>query len=511
MAKHNRRTNESAQSLTLTRRALLQSALAAGGGIGLGVSPFSSVFAFQEERRATSGTGPVANNRTLALAKLLNAVKYEDLPPMAIEYAKVILASTIASAAFGYEMGGSATIVRDLAKEAGGKPESTIWFDGTKGPVATVARVNANTGDASASDDSDMRNTVHIGNTLAASGLAMAERTGASGRDLLLAMVIGYETAGRINTVMRSGGPSQGVHTSQMVSFAGAVLCSKLLKATDDQMAHALGLAALSAGGLQTASTSWGREYMGANASFTGTNAALAASRGYKGNEDMLTASGGYFEVYAGKKAVIDTLTQPIKDKPLDITRWLAIKMVPGGHGSHATAEAAVNAAKQANVSVDQIANIYIARPGGITRVDTAAPKDWVEAIHSMEYMIASAMVDKDYGFVHGTDPKIHRPEIGRVMKLIAPDPNPPAHQYPYSYGGTITIVTKSGQRFTSTVDAPRASGPRGIEWADIDKKYQYLMPLSKLAKSKIDESFKVIRAYDQVKNASELTNLLKV
>ena len=32
-----------------------------------------------------------------------------------------------------------------------------------------------------------------------------------------------------------------------------------------------------------------------------------------------------------------------------------------------------------------------------------------------------------------------------------------------------------------------------------------------KLPKSKIDESFKVIRAYDQVKNASELTNLLKV
>jgi 2-methylcitrate dehydratase PrpD len=357
-----------------------------------------------------------------------------------------------------------------------------------------------------------MRNTVHIGNTLAASGLAMAERTGASGRDLLLAMVIGYEAAGRINTVMRSGGGGpQGVHTSQIVSFAGAVLCSKLLKATDDQMAHALGLAALSAGGISTASNSWGREYMGANASFTGTNAALAASRGYKGNEDMLAAGGGYFEVYgAGKKAVVDTLTQPIKDKPFDITKWLAIKLVPGGHGSHATAEAAVNAARQANVSVDQIANIYIARPGGIARVDTAAPRDWVEAIHSTEYMIASAMVDKDYGFVHGTDPKIHRPEIGRVMKLIAPDPNPPAHQYPYSYGGTITIVTKSGQRFTSTVDAPRASGPRGIDWADIDKKYQALMPGSKLPKSKIDESFKVIRAYDQVKNASELTNLLK-
>src|SRR5262249_308469 len=129
MTRHTRRTDESARSLTLTRRALLQCALAASGSIGLGASPLTGIFAPQEDRRATSGTGPVANNRTLALARLLNEVKYQDLPPTAIEYAKVIIASTLASAAFGCEMD-SSKILRDLAKEAGGKPESTIWFDG---------------------------------------------------------------------------------------------------------------------------------------------------------------------------------------------------------------------------------------------------------------------------------------------------------------------------------------------------------------------------------------------
>ena len=99
---------------------------------------------------------------------------------------------------------------------------------------------------------------------------------------------------------------------------------------------------------------------------------------------------------------------------------------------------------------------------------------------------------------------------IAQVMKLIEADPAPPAHNYPYSYGGAVTIVMKDGKRFQSIVDAPRASGPRWLDWADIDKKYQALMPGSKLPKSKIDESFKVIRAYDQVKNASELINLLK-
>src|SRR5262245_1349155 len=122
MAHDDRHTNGPEQPLTLTRRALLQGALAAGGGIGLGASP---VFAAQEgSRRATSAVRPASTNRTLALARLLNAVKYEDLSPTSIEYAKVIIASTLASAAFGWELG-SSKAMRELAKEAAGKPEAT--------------------------------------------------------------------------------------------------------------------------------------------------------------------------------------------------------------------------------------------------------------------------------------------------------------------------------------------------------------------------------------------------
>ena len=190
-----------AQTLRLTRRALLQGALAAGG---IGAAAASPSFLAPQERQ-TSATRTRATNKTLDLARLLNRVKYEELPPLAMEHAKVIIASTLASAAFGNDLG-SSKILRDLSKEAGGKAESTVWFDGTKLPVNAAARLNALLSDSAASDDSDMRNTVHAGTTLASAGLAMAERTGTSGRDLLGAMVIGYEAAGRINTVIRSGG-----------------------------------------------------------------------------------------------------------------------------------------------------------------------------------------------------------------------------------------------------------------------------------------------------------------
>ena len=136
----------------------------------------------------------------------------------------MILASTLASAAPGSLMG-SARILRDLAKELGGKPQATIWFDGTKLPIHEVARVNAVLSDAAASDDSDIRNTAHEGTTLAAAGLAIAEQTGATGQDVLLAMVIGYEAAGRIGESRRGG--RAGVHASQIVAFGGAVAAAK--------------------------------------------------------------------------------------------------------------------------------------------------------------------------------------------------------------------------------------------------------------------------------------------
>src|SRR5204862_7943468 len=100
------------------------------------------------------GSG-VTMSMALTLAQFLNRSRFDDLPPVAIEHAKMVIASTLASAAPG-SLISSAGIVRDLAKEHGGRPDATVWFDGAKLLVNEVARVNAMLSDAAASDDSDM-------------------------------------------------------------------------------------------------------------------------------------------------------------------------------------------------------------------------------------------------------------------------------------------------------------------------------------------------------------------
>jgi 2-methylcitrate dehydratase PrpD len=493
-------------ALRLNRRRLLQGCIAGISGPATGWP----VAAFAQGKSPPSA---------LLLARILGKVGFGDLPPAAIKHAKIILASTLASAASGSQIE-SAHIIRELAKEQGGKREAVVWFDDTRLPVTEAARVNAMLSDSAASDDSDLRNVAHTGTCLTAVGLAIAERMGATGQEILSAMVAGYEAAGRVGEALAassassdrvsgaiSGSVGRGFHASSIVAFGGVVTAAKLLRLTDEQMANAIGITATSMGGLSIGTNSWAREYHAGNAALCAVNAALAGGRGYTVNPDMLEAPAGFLAVFSGGKPDSSSLTREIGGD-YQITRYLAIKLVPGAHALHPAVEAAVNAARESQVRPDDVAKILVAGPqSGL--VAGKPPTDMIEAIHSLSYFIASAVADKDFSWVHAEPKMIQRPVIVRLIGLVERDPSPSPVRYAWNWGATVTIVTKSGARYTSTVDAPKGSAPRGIEWSDIDGKFRALMPQSRLPASRIEEALKLIHDFDQVKKASQLTSLL--
>src|SRR5690348_4162246 len=97
------------------------------------------------------------------LADFFARLDYADLPAQTTDYAAMLIASTLASAACGQEIE-SSVIVRDMARERGGNLQASLWFDGgPKLPAAEAAQVNAVMSDAAASDDSDLRAIVHCG------------------------------------------------------------------------------------------------------------------------------------------------------------------------------------------------------------------------------------------------------------------------------------------------------------------------------------------------------------
>ena len=481
-------------SPSMTRRQLLASALAAAN---------LPVF---------------AQTTSLKLARILNGIAFPNLPPAAINNAKVILASTLASAAAGFHMD-SARIIRDLAKQKAGAREATLWFDSPRLPLAEAARANAMASDVAASDDSDLRNVAHIGTCATAVSLALAESTKAPGADVLAAIATAYEAAGRIGEAIAAstgnvtnggaitGSIGRGFHASAIVAFGGTAAAAKLLRLTPEQTANALAITATTVGGLSISSNTAAREYHAGNAAITAINAALAASRGYIVNPDMLESPGGFLAVFAGGPVNTAPLERDLAEP--QITRYLAIKLVPGAHALHCAVEAAVNAAKSMPGSADDVAQILVAGPQSALAASSRAPKDVNEAIHSLSYYLASAVADRDFSWAHADPKLIERPIIPRLITLVEQDPNPPATRYEWGWSATVTLVTKSGQRYTGTVQAPRGSAPRGIEWPDIDAKYRALMPQSGLPTTRRDQLLRALHQFESVKNTATFARLL--
>ncbi len=445
------------------------------------------------------------------LAEFLTGISIKDLPDQAMDHAAMVIASTFASAAFGTTIE-SAQIIRDLARDQGGRPDASIWFDkGEKLPVSQVARVNAMLSDAAASDDSDLRNIVHAGTPLTAVSLAMAERLGASGEDVLGAIVIGYEAAGRLSEPITPGFRNRGFHGCLGASFAAAVAAGRLLRLDAGQMAQAIAITAVSIGGLATAAdTSVAREYHAGLAAMHGVNAAQAAQLGYKIEERILEICQGFFEAFGGVdgKAAAEVALRDLGES-WDIVTDMAIKLVPGGHPYHAFGEASANAARAGGFTAAEIESIEVSRPG-LTRLGGPKhPADLIDMAHSPAYFLAAGAADHMFGWIHASPAKIGDPVIHGLIDKIRVGPPPTDDVARYRQGATVTIRTYDGRSSASTVFLPHGSGALGIAWDDVDAKFRTLMPASGLGGPAIEASLNAIHTVRQAPNLSQLIGLL--
>jgi 2-methylcitrate dehydratase PrpD len=452
-----------------------------------------------------SGQQPLA----LRLAEFATATAADDLPAVAFERAKMSLASTVASAAMGFTIP-SARIIRELELRAGGAPSSTVWFEGTKLPPGAAARANAVASDAAASDDSDLRSIAHIGTIVSTVSLALAQALEVSGRDLLAAMIVGYEIAGRIDEALTPGRMQRGFHGSVSTVFGGTVAAGRLLELSPDEMAHAIALAATSIGGMAiSADTSCGREYHAGASAAAAMQAALAAQAGFTGELAVLEHPRGFLAAMGGQ--AIDDITREL-GASWDIVTDMAIKLMPGAHPFHATAEAAADAARLGKVEPGDIKEIFVSAAVQWTKFKGEPhPRNLVDAAHSLYYFVAASIVDGRFTWQHMDERKMADPVIAALQDKIVFDPAPPPlpDRFAHRHGGTVLIRLNDGREFGSTCKSPRGSGARGVEWADVESKYRALVPLAGLAPERVEESLALIRAFESRDSISRLTELL--
>jgi 2-methylcitrate dehydratase PrpD len=439
------------------------------------------------------------------LAGLLVATRFEDLPERTTDLAAMIIASTLASAAAGRHIR-SAQIIRDIELERGGRADASVWFEGgAKLPAVGAARVNALLSDAAASDDSDLRNIVHAGTPLTATALALAEKLGASGADVLAAIVVGYEAAGRIGEAIIPRFDFRGHHGCMGAAFGPAVAAARLLRLDARQTAHAIALTATSIGGLaKAAATSVAREYHAGNATMLGMEAALAAQRGYTGELAILEMDRGFCQLFGGPDADASGIVRDL-GRDWDIATDLAFKLVPGGHPFHAFGEAAANAARDGDIAPDEIAAIVVSRPGLVKLPGPAHPTDLIDMAHSPTYFTAAGARDKHFGWEHAGPGKIADPVIHALIDKVRVGPPPTGNPAAYRQGATVTIETTTGRTVTSTVLVPKGAACLGTGWPEIEAKVRALAPSAPMSSEQVEASLAACRGLRTAPDVSGL------
>ena len=252
----------------------------------------------------SSNKAPLLPDATRDLARFGAALRYEDIPADAIARIKLSLLDSLGCCLFGATLPWTKKVAA-LAEQEGAKPVATLIGLGRKTSASLAALVNGTSGHAFELDDIHKESIVHAGSIATPVALGLGERAGkTSGRDVLTAMVAGYEIGHRVGNAATMSLFFRGFHPQGTSGvFVAAATAARMLNLDATQFQHALGMAGSQAGGLMAAQEgAMVKRFHSGRAAQSGVYAAQLAADGFTGILDALEAPyGGYLSTYSDK------------------------------------------------------------------------------------------------------------------------------------------------------------------------------------------------------------------
>jgi len=413
------------------------------------------------------------------LADLVLGMTYETLPPEVVHQAKRLVLDTMGCAMGGFD-GPPTRIVRDVVRDMGCRGESTVLGEG--GATSCVYATLVNGTMLRYLDHNDYyfrRDTAHASANIAAA-LAVAEREGLTGRDVILGIVVGYEVQLRLCTHAGSLW-ERGWAGATNLSYSAAAVASRLMGLDATQTANALAIAG-SVNNTLTESRHGNIPMMKAtgeaNAAKGGVEAALFARRGLTGPEQIFEGRWGWIPVVAGDGDAA-ALIAPLDGEYLimqDCLKPYAAEMM-----TQSSVAAAIDVVAENGIDPAEIAHVearyheYALRkpswdPAKLT------PKDRETADHSFPYCIAVAMLDGDCGPAQFTAEKLADPAVRDLMARIELTTDPELTAlFPESFGTAIKVTMRSGEVYESVCRTPPGHPRNPLSDARIESKFRRL------------------------------------
>ena len=366
------------------RRRMLQGA---GGFVAATALPF---------RQSPSSSGAAANV-TGRLARYMVEARSRSLPPQAAREAKHRILDTLGAIVSGARLKPGEMAIRYI-REQGGIPQASVLTTDIKTSAVNAALANGMFGHADETDDFEPVTKAHPGCSVVPAALAMAEREGRSGLELLTAVTLGYDLCCRFLVAL---GPDlvRATHRSAegtSATFGSAAAAASLARLDEKGMRYALSYAAQQVSGVW----SWDRDSEHVEKAFdfagmgarNGVTAAIMVQAGFSGVEDVLDGEHNMLIAFS---------TEP---KPEEMLAGLgsrffvsetAIKTFSIGYPIQAPLDAFLTLRRTYDLTVNNVERIVVRLPAdGARIVDNSAMPDV-----NCQYIIAVALVDGNVSF----------------------------------------------------------------------------------------------------------------
>lgn len=178
-----------------------------------------------------------------------------------------------------------AKILREQALDEGGNPQASLVGEDRKVSMTQASLINGSAAHAHDYDDVHNAMSGHPTVPVAPAAMALGEREGRSGRDLIEAFVTGLEAECMLGRYVGNSHYAAGFHaTGTLGSFGAAAACARLLDLDATLTAQALGIAATQAAGLKSMFGTMCKPFHAGKAAANGLTAATLAARGFTSN-----------------------------------------------------------------------------------------------------------------------------------------------------------------------------------------------------------------------------------
>jgi 2-methylcitrate dehydratase PrpD len=390
------------------------------------------------------------------LAAFGGELAYEEIPAPVVEAAKLHLLDSLGCGLAAAGLGIATEGCRALA-EIGGEPQATVIGLDTRLPAVNAAFANAMLCHGLDFDDTHSDSVSHVSAVVCPAALGAGEAAGASGREILTAIVAGNEVVTRVGMAASGAFHKQGFHPTAICGiFGGTVAASRLAGYDAAQTVSALGIAGSFAGGL-FAYLEDGTATKPMHPAWAAHGALLAArlaSLGAEGPPSVIEGRFGLYHAFLGAKpGEVDIDAQLTDLGRRWETRRIAYKPYPACHFIHGSLGATGTLA--GDLDPEEIEDVVVTIPeAGVSLVlepeeSKKTPRTEYEAKFSLQYSTAAMLVNKQVGVRSYTDEAIRDSRVLELARKVRYQTKEFA-SYPGAFPGGVRIHTRDGRTLES-------------------------------------------------------------